>query len=1068
MTILDNGAFGINGTVTATSVGLTASSITIPGTVNGGTVSLVGTVGAISETGALTAGTLSGSAVTSASLTGATATTNQVGTVTTFTAGSGFTLDDGQALTVATNVSGGSSATVLDKGPLAVNGTVIATSVGLTGDSINIPGTVSGSSVALFGTVGAISETGTLIAGTLTGSAATSASFTGATATTNAVGIVNNFTAGAGFTLNDGIALTVNNTLAGGSSVAILDNGALSINGSLSATSVGLTADSVSIPGSVNGGTVTLTGTVGAINETGTLIAGTLSGSAITNVNLTGATATTNQIGAVNGLNAGSGITLDDGIGLTVAGSMAGGPSATILDKGALAINGTVTAATSVGLTADSITIPGLVSGNALALASTVGAINETGTLIANTLSGSATTSASLTGATPTTNQVGIVNGFTTGAGFSLDDGIALTVNNSVSGGPAATILDTGALIISGMLSATNVSLTGDSVAIPGVVSGSAVSLFGTVGAVSETGSLAAGTLSGSAATSASFIGATPTTNLISAVNGFAAPSGFTLDDGTGLTLASTVSGGPSATILDKGALAINGNLTASTIALTADSISILGNVTGTNVTLAGTTGAIGESGALNASTLTGSAATAANLVGTNQVSTLNGFTAPGGFALNDGIALSVLGNVTGGPSASIADANPLAIDGTVTASSVALSGSSITIPGNVTGNTASLTATSGTINETGTLTLGTLAGSASGSASFTGNTSIASLANFTASGLTLIDYSNLGIIGTVNAGPFATINVTGAINISGALIANTIALNATNGISIPGTVEDANSVSLFTSGGSIVESGALIADLLTGSSPGDFTLTGNGSNQVAQLGSISSNGTFTLNDGIDLLISGPLSAPKIVINAPNNAVTFADGGVIATGGTVRPPGAVTTFPSATTSNVGAFLTVGSFTQVGNSMAIGYNSAGSPNILLIDVTGGGNITLSSTGGLTGANTWMLLDIGTGTASGNIFVQNLDINRAGSTGSTSLSGTVNGVGGLAAAAAAGIQPGPNSSFRFNSCPIQSVNCILVPTLKPPVANPLNDFSIGSFYNSNDQDDLLLPIVSDQDY
>jgi hypothetical protein len=39
---------------------------------------------------------------------------------------------------------------------------------------------------------------------------------------------------------------------------------------------------------------------------------------------------------------------------------------------------------------------------------------------------------------------------------------------------------------------------------------------------------------------------------------------------------------------------------------------------------------------------------------------------------------------------------------------------------------------------------------------------------------------------------------------------------------------------------------------------------------------------------------------------------------------------------------------------------------------------------------------------------------------------------------------------------------------VPTLKPPAANPLNDFSIGSFYNSNDQDDLLLPIVSDQDY
>jgi hypothetical protein len=33
---------------------------------------------------------------------------------------------------------------------------------------------------------------------------------------------------------------------------------------------------------------------------------------------------------------------------------------------------------------------------------------------------------------------------------------------------------------------------------------------------------------------------------------------------------------------------------------------------------------------------------------------------------------------------------------------------------------------------------------------------------------------------------------------------------------------------------------------------------------------------------------------------------------------------------------------------------------------------------------------------------------------------------------------------------------------------PTANPLDDIDIGSVYNPNDQDDLLLPIVSDQDY
>jgi hypothetical protein len=44
----------------------------------------------------------------------------------------------------------------------------------------------------------------------------------------------------------------------------------------------------------------------------------------------------------------------------------------------------------------------------------------------------------------------------------------------------------------------------------------------------------------------------------------------------------------------------------------------------------------------------------------------------------------------------------------------------------------------------------------------------------------------------------------------------------------------------------------------------------------------------------------------------------------------------------------------------------------------------------------------------------------------------------------------------------------VNCVLLPTQGLPTANPLNDITIGSLFNPDDQDDLLLPIVSDQDY
>jgi len=71
-------------------------------------------------------------------------------------------------------------------------------------------------------------------------------------------------------------------------------------------------------------------------------------------------------------------------------------------------------------------------------------------------------------------------------------------------------------------------------------------------------------------------------------------------------------------------------------------------------------------------------------------------------------------------------------------------------------------------------------------------------------------------------------------------------------------------------------------------------------------------------------------------------------------------------------------------------------------------------------------------------------------------------------GPAAAGASGIQPSPNSSFRINSCPISSAYCVLLPAQGVPTANPLNDINIGTLFNPNDEDDLLLPIVSDQDY
>ncbi len=132
-------------------------------------------------------------------------------------------------------------------------------------------------------------------------------------------------------------------------------------------------------------------------------------------------------------------------------------------------------------------------------------------------------------------------------------------------------------------------------------------------------------------------------------------------------------------------------------------------------------------------------------------------------------------------------------------------------------------------------------------------------------------------------------------------------------------------------------------------------------------------------------------------------------------------------------------------------------------------SGTGNITFDQIGGLHGPTTWLILGIATGQATGNVFVQSLDVVRRGArSGSTTLTGSVAGLTVRRRRAPRASSRGPNSNFRFNSCPIHSVNCVLLPTQGVPTANPLNDIDFGSLFNPDDQDDLLLPIVSDQDY
>ena len=90
----------------------------------GGTTNLIANAGTIGETGALIAGTLSGSATSgvvpqAVNLIGA----NSIGTLAAFTA-SDFTLDDGTSLAVTGPLIAGTSATIVDTGSLQVSGTI--------------------------------------------------------------------------------------------------------------------------------------------------------------------------------------------------------------------------------------------------------------------------------------------------------------------------------------------------------------------------------------------------------------------------------------------------------------------------------------------------------------------------------------------------------------------------------------------------------------------------------------------------------------------------------------------------------------------------------------------------------------------------------------------------------------------------------------------------------------------------------------------------------------------------------------------------------------------------------
>ncbi|MBW4090767.1 MAG: filamentous hemagglutinin N-terminal domain-containing protein [Proteobacteria bacterium] len=916
-----------------------------------------------------------------------------------------------------------------------------------------VPGTPASGAVGLYAKNDILEPgpggTGTLLANVLTGSAGGTAQLLDdpppGTPSINQIGTLGNFATGNGLVLRDGTSLTVAGlvtdlgpgiTLAvvpAGTLVAGYGIGDLAVGGTLSAAAVKLEATgnvyetaggAILTPSLIaQAGAIPDTESLGQANAPGTVPVAPVARASIW---LAGA----NTIGTLAAVTATNNLLVNDTQNLVLpAGStvLAGAAAGGITAAGAIpGVSQPTTPTAELDAAGHTLTVAGLLQSG-----------------LQGVTSGNVGLNAGTSGA-------GVVN--LTGSALAASGGsVAITAGSSIG--------------ITGLIA----SQTGGGAAgLVHLTSG---------GAIAETGAIDAAGLTGSSTGATSLTG----TNAIGVLGAFAA-AGFTFDDGAGVTVTGAVTGGSLALLNDSQSLTVGttGSVIATTVGLTAPGLTIAGLVSdgGAGTTsLTASNGAIGETGRLISGTLSGSSTGATSLTGSNAIATLGNFSAAG-LTVDDGTALTVTGTAAGGSLAVVSDSAGLTVaaSGQVSGNAVSLTGASLILAGSVTDGgpgTTSLIATGGAIGETGALVSGTLSGSSTGATSLTGTNTIATLAGFTASGgLNVDDRGNLTVAGPVSAGPSAQITIPGALTLGGPLTAGTVSLAAAS-LNLDSTLAGTTRVALAI-GGAVNETGSLDTPLLTGSS-GAATILTSGGNRINEIAGYAAGSVLDVVDGEALTLTGVISAPTMVFDATPNQITIANGTTIVTSGTARPTGPAGSFayPLSTPTSIaspGAYFS--DFVQQG--VVTVTSASGGPSIVRIDAYDGGNIALSPIGGLVGTSTWLILDLhgsgALGAASGNMFVRWLDvIFPLGSTGGgAALAGTVDGISGQSAAGASDISPAADARFRVNTCAIGSVNCVVLPVEVLPLANPLQGFSLGSMLNSDEDDDLFLPLVSRRDY
>jgi len=351
----------------------------------------------------------------------------------------------------------------------------------------------------------------------------------------------------------------------------------------------------------------------------------------------------------------------------------------------------------------------------------------------------------------------------------------------------------------------------------------------------------------------------------------------------------------------------------------------------------------------------------------------------------------------------------------------------------------------------------------------------------------TIADSIALTVVGPFSA---ANLNITDsalgavAINVTGSLASaagkSLTLVTPIGGITVDdgGKVNASTGLMTLTTATGIKATGTLTAGKLTVSATksGDISLKSVAkANAIGTLSSANlADGTFTITNDQALTIAGPVTANLIKITAAGS-LKVSDGVKIVTNGEDRAQQGMAfklnddAVAKVDTTKLGSFLAVtsvggakatidtGSFTVTPFSV-----SKATINLVLPDKQAG-TITIGKLDGKT--TDLILITRAGGIATGTVDVSGLLV--LGSGGKIDLFGTVGGLGGQAAANKANIAPLPSADYRFNACPITSINCVLLPVQTVPLS-PLRDVPIIRDRPTQDDADVQLPNVSDEDY